>query len=133
MTGRNELTRRVSLSLALLLTTVTAFVITTYGSTSGLFGGDARAGAPPAAVATETVTAAPSAAPTPKVIEQVIYRNEYVEVPAPQPAPPSPAAPGDDSHDGAEDEALPGKDRDDDHAEEDDGREDDDESDDDGD
>jgi hypothetical protein len=90
------LNRRVSIALALLLTTVAGFVITTYGMNNGMFGGDGDA-APLQVQA--TIPATPAAtAPPPQVVEQVVYRDEYVRVSAPSSstggeAAPQPAAP----------------------------------------
>ena len=87
------MTRRFSTAIALLLTTVTGFVITTYGMNNGLFGGslDVEALASPQAQAVDTPTPVVPT-PTPQVIEQVIYQDQYIQVPAPAPAAP-PAAP----------------------------------------
>jgi len=84
------MTRRLSTAIALLLTTVTGFVITTYGMNNGLFGGslDADALASPQAQAVDTSTLV-EPTPTPQVIEQVIYQDEYIQVPAPAPAAPT--------------------------------------------
>lgn len=75
--------RRISIAAALFLTTVAGFIITTYGSQNGLFGGGDAAEQPVAqALATDTAVPAPTA-PPPQVVEQVVYRDEYVRVPAP--------------------------------------------------
>ncbi len=77
--------RRLSTAAALALTTVTGFVITTYGMTSGLFGGNDGAEAQSQEQVEATVTAAPTAPPpAPQVVEQVVYQDEYVQVPATQ-------------------------------------------------
>ena len=93
------MTRRLSTAVALLLTTVTGFVITTYGMNNGLFGGslDVDAVASPEAQTVDTPgPLAPT--PTPQVIEQVIYQDEYIQVPAAAPAPAPAAVPAVPEH-----------------------------------
>lgn len=87
--------RRLSTAIALALTTITGFVLVTYGMTSGLFGGGSHAEAQLDQQVQATETAA---APQPQVVEQIVYRDEYVQVPAPPAAPqsnPVPAAAND--------------------------------------
>jgi hypothetical protein len=77
-----EMNRRLSLTAALFLTTVSGFVVTTYGANNGMFGSGAAEGEPPLVQATGTSAPVPTA-PPPQVIEQIVYRDEYVVAPAP--------------------------------------------------
>jgi len=76
--------RRASLALALFLTTIVGFFIVAYGTQVGFFGSDDRSDDAPAdAAGAVTPTSVPTTAPPqPQVIEQIIYRDEYVSAPA---------------------------------------------------
>jgi hypothetical protein len=101
--------RRAALAASLLLTTIAGFVIVAYGTREGLFGGgDDGAGASPQVAAQPlNLPAVPTASPTPIIIEQIVYRDEYIagqsssgdgaDAPtSPPPAsPPATSAPGD--------------------------------------
>jgi hypothetical protein len=70
------------MTTALFLATVAGFVITATGVYTGLFGGDAGGEpAQPTPAALAPATPAPSL-PPPQVVEQVVYRDEYVRAPA---------------------------------------------------
>ena len=96
------MTRRLGLAAALCLTTIVGFAVIVLGRQAGIFGGGASTEAQPLAelsTAAPTVTQAP---PAPVVIEQYVYRDEYIAAPpAPnnistQPPASSPNEPGDD-------------------------------------
>src|SRR3990170_8870885 len=75
--------RRASLALALCLTTIVGFFIVAYGTQIGFFGGGSSDDAPADAAGAVTPTSVPTTAPPqPQVIEQIIYRDEYVSAPA---------------------------------------------------
>jgi hypothetical protein len=82
------------MAAALLLTTVAGFIITSYGINSGLFGGRTEGAAKPAPSQAARVAATASPAPQdPRIVEQVVYRDEYVQAPPAAPTSPSNPAP----------------------------------------
>ena len=76
--------RRAALALALCLTTIVGFFVVAYGTQVGFFGSDdssnAGALADPSAAASPAI--ASTAAPEPEIIEQVIYKDEFVAAPS---------------------------------------------------
>ena len=73
------MSRRVSMALALLLTSVAGFVIMSYSADQGLFGGGGSKGNNAAVQAPPTEVAPQPTAPPPQVVEQTIYRDVYVQ------------------------------------------------------
>ena len=73
--------RRASLALALCLTTIVGFFIVAYGTQVGFFGSDDSSDdvalADPSGVASPTTD--PTSPSEPQIIEQVIYRDEFVQ------------------------------------------------------
>jgi hypothetical protein len=70
------MTRRLGLAAALCLTTIVGFAVIVLGRQAGFFGGGASTEAQPLAVL-PSATAPVPASPTPVVIEQYVYRDQY--------------------------------------------------------
>ena len=70
------MTRRLGLAAALCLTTIVGFAVIVLGRQAGFFGGGASTEAQPLAVL-PSATAPVPASPTPIVIEQYVYRDQY--------------------------------------------------------
>jgi hypothetical protein len=70
------MTRRLGLAAALCLTTIVGFAVIVLGRQAGFFGGGASTEAQPLAEL-PSATAPVPASPTPIVIEQYIYRDQY--------------------------------------------------------